>query len=88
MQPGEILDAFRTQVAVVPNAFDPRTTIGAGLRHDLRALGLPVLECGIRRRVIHQEAMAHGSTASLETPSGLAAREIQELLGMTQAGAE
>ena len=79
------LDAFRTQVAVVPNAFDPRTTIGSGLRHDLRALGLPVLESGLRRRVLHQEAMAHGSTASLDAPASPASLEVRELLDTVEA---
>lgn len=74
------LDDFHKQVAVVPNAVNPRTTIGAALPHDLRALDLPVLECGISHRVAHQESMAHGSTASLDAPAGAAARDIHELL--------
>ena len=74
------LDDFHKQVAVVPNALDPRTTIGAALPHDLRALDLPVLECSVNRRVAHQESMAHGSTASLDAPASAAARDIHELL--------
>lgn len=74
------LDDFRMQVAVVPNAVDPRTTIGAALVNDLRTLNLPVLEVGVVRRVAHQESMAHGATASLEDPSSAAARDIHELL--------
>jgi cellulose biosynthesis protein BcsQ len=34
----------------------------------------------IARRVAHQEAMAHGSTASLDAPASAAARDINELL--------
>ncbi|WP_181197765.1 nucleotide-binding protein [Enhygromyxa salina] len=76
---------FRMQVAVVPNAVDPRTTIGAALPNDLRALGLPVLACSVARRVAHPEAMAHGSTASLDAPAGPAARDINELLEAIEA---
>ena len=82
---GRTLDNFRMQIAVVPNAVDPRTTIGGALANDLRALGLPVLRCAINRRVAHQEAMAHGSTASLDAPSSAAAREIGELLDTIEA---
>lgn len=71
---------FHKQVAVVPNAVDPRTTIGKALPHDLRALDLPVLECGVHHRVAHQESMAHGSTASLDAPASAAARDVHELL--------
>jgi chromosome partitioning protein len=80
-----LLDSSRMQVAVVPNAVDPRTTIGAALPNDLRALGLPVLECMVTRRVAHQEAMAHSSTASLDDPASPAAREIHELLDAIEA---
>lgn len=76
---------FRMQIAVVPNAVERRSTIGAALPHDLRALGLPVLECTIARRVAHQEAMAHGSTASLDAPASAAARDINELLDAIEA---
>lgn len=79
------LDNYRMQVAVVPNAVDPRTTIGAALPNDLRTLGLPVLDCSIARRVAHQEAMAHGSTASLDAPASAAARDIHELLDRIEA---
>ncbi|MCA9700284.1 MAG: AAA family ATPase [Myxococcales bacterium] len=54
----------RLQFAVIPNAVDPRTTLGASLPEDLRALGLPVLNLVIRRRIAHAEAMAHGEPAS------------------------
>ncbi|WP_052556155.1 AAA family ATPase [Enhygromyxa salina] len=76
---------FRMQIAVVPNAVELRSTIGAALPHDLRALGLPVLECAVARRVAHQEAMAHGSTASLDAPASAAARDINELLDAIEA---
>jgi chromosome partitioning protein len=79
------IDGWRLQVAVVPNAVDPRTTIGAALPNDLRALGLPVLECGVARRIAHQESMAHGSTASLDAPGSAAARDIHELLDAIEA---
>jgi chromosome partitioning protein len=75
----------RLQVAVIPNAVDPRTTIGAALPNDLRTLGLPVLECSIARRIAHQESMAHGSTASLDAPASAAARDIHELLDAIEA---
>jgi chromosome partitioning protein len=79
------MDGWRLQVAVVPNAVDPRTTIGAALPNDLRTLGLPVLECSVARRIAHQEMMAHGSTASLDAPGSAAAREIGELLDAIEA---
>lgn len=79
------LDNFRMQVAVVPNAVDPRTTIGAALPNDLRTLGLPVLQHAVHRRVAHQEAMARGSTASLDAPESAAARDIHELLDAIEA---
>jgi chromosome partitioning protein len=79
------MDGWRLQVAVVPNAVDHRTTIGAALPNDLRALGLPVLECSVARRIAHQEAMAHGSTASLDAPASAAARDICELLDSIEA---
>ena len=71
---------FRMQMAVVPNAVEARTRISAALPNDLRSLGLPVLQQGIRRRVAHPDAMADGTTASLDDPSSPAAREIGELL--------
>lgn len=76
---------WRLQVAVVPNAVDPRTTIGAALPNDLRTLGLPVLECSVARRIAHSESMAHGSTASLDAPGSAAARDIHELLDTIEA---
>jgi chromosome partitioning protein len=79
------IDGWRLQVAVVPNAVDPRTTIGAALPNDLRQLGLPVLECSVARRIAHQESMAHGSTASLDAPGSAAARDIHELLDAIEA---
>jgi chromosome partitioning protein len=81
----ERIDGFALQVAVVPNAVDSRTTIGAALPNDLRSLGVPVLECGVARRIAHQESMAHGSTASLDDPSGAAARDVGELLDAIEA---
>jgi chromosome partitioning protein len=71
---------FRMHMAVVPNAVETRSRIGAALPNDLRSLGLPVLECTMVRRVAHQEAMAHGSTASLDDPSSPAARDVGDLL--------
>jgi chromosome partitioning protein len=71
---------FRMQMAVVPNAVEARTRISAALPNDLRSLGLPVLENGIRRRVAHPDAMADGTTASLDDPGSAAAKEIGELL--------
>jgi chromosome partitioning protein len=79
------IDGWRLQVAVVPNAVDPRTTIGAALPNDLRTLGLPVLECSVARRIAHQESMAHGSTATLDAPGSAAARDIHELLDAVEA---
>jgi chromosome partitioning protein len=79
------VDGWRLQVAVLPNAVDPRTTIGAALPNDLRTLGLPVLECSVARRIAHQESMAHGSTASLDAPGSAAARDIHELLDAIEA---
>lgn len=79
------IDGWHLQLAVVPNAVNPRTTIGAALPNDLRTLGLPVLECGVARRVAHQESMAHGSTASLDAPGSAAARDIHELLDAVEA---
>ena len=75
----------RLLTAVLPNAVDPRTTIGAALPNDLRSLDLPVLECSISRRVAHPQSMAHHSTASLDDPRGPAAREIGELLEAVEA---
>jgi chromosome partitioning protein len=71
---------FRMQLAVVPNALEARTRISAALPNDLRSLGLPVLQQTVARRVAHQEAMADGTTAGLDDPESLAAREIGELL--------
>jgi chromosome partitioning protein len=71
---------FRMQMAVVCNATEARTRISAALPNDLRSLGLPVLQHGIARRVAHQEAMADGTTASLDDPGSMAAREVGELL--------
>lgn len=71
---------FRMQMAVLPNSVEARSRIGAALPNDLRSLGLPVLDCTMPRRVAHQEAMAHGTTASLDDPSSAAARDVHELL--------
>lgn len=75
----------RLQFAVVPNAIDTRTTIGAALPRDLRAMGLPVLDARVGRRVAHAEAMADGSTASLDDPSSPAGQDIGELLDAVEA---
>lgn len=75
----------RLEVAVLANAVDPRTTIGAALPNDLRTLGLPVFERTVARRVAHQESMAHGTTASLEAPESLAAGDIHLLLDAIEA---
>jgi chromosome partitioning protein len=79
------MGGWRLQVAVVPNEVDPRTTLGGALPNDLRTLGLPVLECSVARRIAHPEAMAHGSTASLDAPGSAAARDIHELLDAVEA---
>lgn len=75
----------RLQFAIVPNAVDHRTTIGSALPRDLRALGLPVLDARVGRRIVHAEAMAHGSTACIDDPDSPAAQEIAELLDAVEA---
>ncbi len=75
----------RLQFAVVQNAVEPRTNLAGTLRNDLSSMGLPVLDLAIARRIVHAEAMAHGSTASLDDPEGRAAQEIRELLDAVEA---
>jgi chromosome partitioning protein len=75
----------RLSFAVVRNAIEPRSNLAASLHHDLNAMGLPVLEPAIPRRIVHAEAMAHGSTASVDDPDGRAAQEIRELLDAVEA---
>ncbi len=75
----------RLQFAVVPNALDPRALLSTALSRDLQAMGLPVLDVRIGRRVAHPEAMAHGSTASVEAPGSAAAHDIRELLDAVEA---
>lgn len=75
----------RLSFAVVQNAVEPRTNLAGTLRHDLGAMGLPVLDLAIARRILHAEAMAHGSTASADDPEGRAAQEIHELLDAVEA---
>lgn len=75
----------RLQFAVVQNAVEPRTTLAGTLRNDLSSMGLPVLDLSIARRIVHAEAMAHGSTASLDDPDSRAALEIRELLDAVEA---
>lgn len=75
----------RLQFAVIPNALTPRTLLSTALPRDLRAMGLPVLDLGVARRVAHPEAMARGSTASVEAPDSAAAHDICELLDAVEA---
>ncbi|NVB41913.1 AAA family ATPase [Pseudenhygromyxa sp. WMMC2535] len=75
----------RLQFAMVPNAVDARTTLSAALPRDLRTMGLPVLDVAIARRVAHAEAMAHGSTASLDAPGSAAGQDVAELFDAVEA---
>jgi chromosome partitioning protein len=72
---------------IVCNGHDPRTRLGARLHDDLSQSGLPLLNSSVVRRSLHAEAMAFGSAAPFDDPTGPASLELCDLLDELRAQA-